>query len=68
MRAALRDGPKKVNCIEMDKPVPLKDEVLIAVRSCGICGSDIVRIQEDNPNVFFNNYSFEFVLFNSSFY
>ena len=29
MRAALRDGPKKVNCIEIDKPVPLKDEVLV---------------------------------------
>ena len=49
MRAALRDGPKKVNCINMDKPKPLSNEVLVAVRSCGICGSDIVRIQEDNP-------------------
>ncbi len=49
MRAALRNGPKKVDCIEMDKPKPLSNEVLVAVRSCGICGSDIVRIQEDNP-------------------
>ena len=49
MRAALRQGPKKVKCIDMDKPIPLDDEVLISVKSCGICGSDIVRIQEDNP-------------------
>ncbi len=49
MRAALRKGLKTVECIEMDKPAPLADEVLIAVKSCGICGSDIVRIQENNP-------------------
>jgi threonine dehydrogenase-like Zn-dependent dehydrogenase len=49
MRAALRKGIKKVEVIEMEKPSPAPGEVLIAVRSCGICGSDIVRIQEDNP-------------------
>ncbi len=49
MRAALRKGLKKVEVIEMAKPSPAADEVLIAVKSCGICGSDIVRIQEDNP-------------------
>ena len=49
MRAALRNGPKKIQCIEIDKPTPLDNEVLISVKSCGICGSDIVRIQEDNP-------------------
>lgn len=49
MRAALRNGPKKVQCIEVDKPTPQDNEVLISVKSCGICGSDIVRIQEDNP-------------------
>ncbi len=47
MRAALRNGIKKINVIEMDKPTPAANEVLIAVKSCGICGSDIVRIQED---------------------
>ena len=49
MRAALRKGIKKVEVIEMDKPSPAADEVLIAVKSCGICGSDIVRVQEENP-------------------
>ncbi|HNX52249.1 MAG TPA: galactitol-1-phosphate 5-dehydrogenase [Pontiellaceae bacterium] len=49
MRAALRKGQKKVEVIEMAKPAPLADEVLVAVKSCGICGSDIVRIQEENP-------------------
>ncbi len=49
MKAALRNGIKHVDVIEMEKPEPLADEVLIAVKSCGICGSDIVRIQEDNP-------------------
>lgn len=49
MRAALRNGIKKIELIEMDKPSPAAGEVLIAVKSCGICGSDIVRIQEDAP-------------------
>ena len=49
MKAALRNGPKKVELIEMEKPAPLADEVLVAVKSCGICGSDIVRIQQDDP-------------------
>jgi L-iditol 2-dehydrogenase len=49
MRAALRHGIKKVEVIEMEKPSPASDEVLIAVKSCGICGSDIVRVQEENP-------------------
>ncbi|QBG47306.1 galactitol-1-phosphate 5-dehydrogenase [Verrucomicrobia bacterium S94] len=49
MKAALRNGIKKVDVIEMEKPEPQANEVLIAVKSCGICGSDIVRIQEDNP-------------------
>lgn len=49
MRAALRNGPKKIDLIEMDKPSPAAGEVLIAIRSCGICGSDIVRVMEDNP-------------------
>ncbi len=48
MRAALRNGIKNVEVIEMDKPEPLANEVLIAIKSCGICGSDIVRIQDDN--------------------
>lgn len=47
MRAALRNGIKNLDVIEMAKPTPAADEVLIAVKSCGICGSDIVRIQED---------------------
>ncbi len=49
MRAALRKGLKKVEVIDMEKPSPAADEVLVAVKSCGICGSDIVRVQEDNP-------------------
>ena len=31
MRAALRNGPKKIQCIEIDKPTPLDNEVLISV-------------------------------------
>lgn len=49
MRAALRNGIKKVDVIEMEKPSPAAGEVLVAVKSSGICGSDIVRVQEDNP-------------------
>ncbi len=29
---------------EVDKPVPGKDEALVEVKACGICGSDIPRI------------------------
>lgn len=49
MRAALRNGIRKVEVIEMDKPSPAAGEVLVAVKSSGICGSDIVRVQENNP-------------------
>ena len=49
MRAALRNGVKKIRMIEMDKPTPLADEVLISVKSCGICGSDINRIKDPDP-------------------
>ena len=29
---------------DVDKPVPTGGEVLVAVRACGVCGSDIPRI------------------------
>jgi 2-desacetyl-2-hydroxyethyl bacteriochlorophyllide A dehydrogenase len=43
MRAATISGKKKVVIREVPKPIPDKDEVLIKVRYCGICGSDIHR-------------------------
>jgi L-iditol 2-dehydrogenase len=44
MKAGLRDGLGKIKCIEIPKPVILPNEVLVQVKSVGICGSDINRI------------------------
>lgn len=44
----MRQGPKKVRVIDIDKPKLKPDEVLIKVACVGICGSDIHRLEEDN--------------------
>ncbi|MBF0196590.1 MAG: galactitol-1-phosphate 5-dehydrogenase [Planctomycetes bacterium] len=47
MKAALRESPQKVKCIDMPSPSPKAGEVLVRVNKVGICGSDIVRYGED---------------------
>ena len=44
MKAGLRDGLGRIKCIEMPKPEIQPNEVLVQVKSVGICGSDINRI------------------------
>ena len=41
MKAAVLEGPEKIVVRELPKPKPGKSEVLINVRWCGICGSDL---------------------------
>lgn len=43
MRAAMVEGKRKLVIREVPEPIPDKDEVLIGVRYCGICGSDLHR-------------------------
>ena len=41
MRAAVLEGPERITVRDVPKPKPGKSEVLIKVRTCGICGSDL---------------------------
>lgn len=41
MKAAFMDGPEHFVIRDVDVPVPGEKEVLIRVRACGICGSDL---------------------------
>ncbi len=43
MRAAMVEVKRKLVIREVPEPIPDKDEVLIGVRYCGICGSDLHR-------------------------
>ena len=41
MKAAVYRGPRDVRFEEIDKPILEKGDVLLRVRACGICGSDL---------------------------
>ena len=41
MKAALFDGSQKLKIIDKEKPAIDKDQVLIKVAACGVCGTDI---------------------------
>ena len=41
MKALRLDASCELSLVEMTKPTPARGEVLIRVRACGICGSDI---------------------------
>lgn len=41
MRAALVDAPGVIEVVDLADPSPAPDEVLLAVRECGICGTDL---------------------------
>jgi len=41
MRAAFCRGPETVVVEEVERPTPGPDDVVVAVRSCGICGTDL---------------------------
>jgi L-iditol 2-dehydrogenase len=41
VRALLLEAPSRVSVADLPVPVPGPDEVLVEVRACGICGSDV---------------------------
>jgi 2-desacetyl-2-hydroxyethyl bacteriochlorophyllide A dehydrogenase len=41
MKAAVFHGPRDIRCEEVKKPTLEEGEVLLRVRACGICGSDL---------------------------
>ena len=43
----------RIEIVEKDTPVPGPTEVLIEVRACGICGSDVHMLQSDDSGYIF---------------
>src|SRR5262245_60003208 len=41
MRALLLTAPSKLEFVDFPDPEPAEDEVVVGIRACGICGSDI---------------------------
>jgi len=41
MKALLLTAPSKLELVDFPEPTPAADEVVVRVRACGICGSDI---------------------------
>ena len=44
MKAWILHNPNNMTYEETEKPQPKSDEVLVAVKAAGICGSDIPRV------------------------
>jgi L-iditol 2-dehydrogenase len=44
LKAVLIDSPGKVRIAEVPKPVPGEGEVLVRLRCCGICGTDLEKV------------------------
>lgn len=47
MKAALLKSLNNFEVVEMERPVPKADEVLVKVEACGVCGSDIHKMQTE---------------------
>lgn len=45
MRAIMIDSPGKLKIVEMARPSPGEGEVLVKLRCCGICGTDVEKVQ-----------------------
>lgn len=41
MKALMYEGPKQLRVVEAPKPEPKHGEVLVKIKACGICGSDV---------------------------
>lgn len=41
MKALLLTAPSKLELVDFPDPTPAEDEVIVRIRACGICGSDI---------------------------
>lgn len=51
MKAWVLHGANDIRFEEVDRPHPAEDEVVVAVRAAGICGSDIPRIYQTGAHV-----------------
>jgi 2-desacetyl-2-hydroxyethyl bacteriochlorophyllide A dehydrogenase len=56
MKAAVYYAPKDIRLQEMEKPIPSTGEVVIEVKACGICGSDLhfyegIKDVDINPGI-----------------
>lgn len=49
MKAAVLKKDGKLHYMEVPKPVPAHGEVLVRVKACGICGSDLRYLEGENP-------------------
>lgn len=49
MKAVVLEGPKKISTRNVCRPDPAQHEVLVKVKACGICGSDIRYYDGENP-------------------
>lgn len=49
MKAVVLERAGKISIKEIPRPVPASGEVLIRVKACGICGSDIRYFYGENP-------------------
>jgi NADPH:quinone reductase len=45
MRAAVLAAPRRMEIVEVDRPSPGDDEVLVRLEGCGVCGSSLVPWQ-----------------------
>jgi L-iditol 2-dehydrogenase len=41
MKALMLSANKQLEIVEMEKPSPREDEILVRIQACGICGSDV---------------------------
>ena len=41
MKALLLTAPSQLELVDFPEPNPAADEVVVRIRACGICGSDI---------------------------
>ncbi len=60
MKALVVEGENVLVYKDVPKPVPKDDEVLVKVRACGICGSDIPRELADGAHRYPNIVGHEF--------
>jgi L-iditol 2-dehydrogenase len=41
MKALMLSSKKQLEMVEMERPSPCEDEILVRIQACGICGSDV---------------------------
>ena len=55
MKALVLTGPRKLEIRDLPNPVPGPDEVVVDVKACGVCGTDIYLF-EGQSDAFTNEY------------